>query len=105
PETLLVGVLSDSPDSTKGISRIKPTSGDTKVATLTVDDIPDVGTGLISLDVLMIADTDTGKLSDAQRVALKEWVTGGGRLIIIGGPGFQPTLAGLQDLAPFKAQS
>lgn len=104
-ETLLIGILSDAPATLDAISEVKPTYGETKVAILTVDDLPEVGMGWTSLDVLVISDVDTGQMSDAQQAALRDWVLGGGRLIIVGGPDFQRTLAGLQGITPLTGQS
>src|SRR5688572_692548 len=76
-QSLLIGVLSDTASQgLADIAKVKPSSGETKVATLTTDDLPATGAGWTSLDVLLIADTDTGQLSDEQQTALTEWVRG-----------------------------
>ncbi len=103
--TLLVGVWASSPAGAAGIGQVTPSSGETRVALLGPADLPAVSRGWSALDVLVIADVDTGVLSDSQRQALRDWVTGGGRLIIVGGPGFQRTLAGLRDVTPLIADS
>ena len=104
-QTLLIGLLSDAPQSLTSIGNVKPSSNTTRVAILTADDLPPLAVGWTSLDVLVIADADTGKLSAEQQVSLSNWVLGGGRLIIVGGPGYQRTLAGLQSVSPIVGQN
>ncbi len=97
---LLIGLLTDSPQPLADLALVKPTSGESKLAYLTVEDLPPLGQGWRSLDVLVISDFDTGQLSDEQRTAMQEWVLGGGRLLIAGGPAYQRTLAGLGEVSP-----
>lgn len=103
-QALLVGLLSDTPQSLGDIAAIRPSNGDTKVAVLTVDDLPPLGAGWTSLDVLVVSDVDTGQFSADQQTALRSWVFGGGRLIIVGGPGYPRTMAGLQAVSPLLPQ-
>lgn len=104
PTTLLVGVWSGSPQGLAGLALVEPSSGETRLATLTADDLPPDAKGWQALDVLAISDADTGALSPEQRAALEAWLAGGGRLIIVGGVGYQRTLAGLDGIAPVQAQ-
>lgn len=105
PTTLLIGVLSDSPQGLADLALVKPSSGETKVALLTAEDLPAIGEGWRALDVLVIADSDTGKLNAEQQAAMAEWVTSGGRLVLIGGPAYQRTLAGVGVLSPITVSS
>ena len=105
PTTLLIGVWSSTPQGLAGLALVEPSSGETRVATLTADDLPPDAKGWEALDVLAVSDVDTGALSAAQREALAMWLAGGGRLIIVGGVGYQRTLAGLVDVSPVRAEA
>jgi hypothetical protein len=101
--TLLVGVWSDTPGVLASWGKVKPSSGKSAIANLTVEDLPEAPEAWNALDVLVVSDTDTGKLSDAQRLALEGWVSQGGRLVIIGGASASRTLTGLADFSPMAA--
>ena len=106
-DTLLIGVWSDTPGipAFGSLGLLEPSSGEVAVATLTADDLPPQGMGWRALDVLIVSNVDSGKLSPDQREALEEWVLQGGRLIIVGGLSFQRTLSGLSDITPLRASS
>ena len=104
PTTLLIGVWRDAPQGLAAVARVEPARGGTRVGALAADGLPAEARGWEALDVLVVADADTGQLSLAQREALSAWVAGGGRLVIVGGLGFQRTLAGLADLTPVRAR-
>jgi len=96
PEEYLIGVMANLPP---------PTDSLVTVATITPEDIPDHGRGLMALDALVISGVDTGSFSQAQRQALAMWLANGGRLVVTGGPGWQKTAAGLQELLPLSPQA
>jgi hypothetical protein len=100
PTTLLIGILSDSPQPLADLADVKPSSGESRVAYLTPEDLPAEGQGWQALDILAISDTDTGQLTQEQQAAMEEWVVGGGRLVVMGGPSYQRNLAGLGTLSP-----
>ncbi len=100
PGDFIYGVLAASPSAFGGLANIDPASGSAFVAQLDLGDLPPAVKGWQSLDVLVVSDVDTGALSPEQRAALAGWVAGGGRLIVSGGPAWQKTAAGLQDLLP-----
>ncbi len=102
--TLLIGIWSSTPQSLVSLGLVVPSSGETAVALLTADDLPPVGEGWRALDVLAVSDVDTGQLTPEQRAAMRDWVLQGGRLIIVGGVGFQRTLSGLDDFTPVLAR-
>lgn len=81
---LYVGILSDSPDSLNYLNGVgvNYSSVRTKTFNLTADTMPDKAVGMDLLDVLLITDYDTRKLSDSQTDAIWEWVRGGGTLLI-----------------------
>jgi hypothetical protein len=102
---LLVGAWSDTPGALASLGKVKSTGGKATVATVTEVDLPPVADGWSALDVLVIYDADTGKLSPEQRAALRGWIEAGGRLIVAGGASFQRTLSGLSELTPLEATS
>jgi len=99
-QQLLIGLWSDSPASLAGLGAVKSSSGRAVAAVLNETDLPAIGEAWNALDVLVISDADTGKLSPDQRTALAQWVAQGGRLILCGGTNYQRTLAGVADLSP-----
>lgn len=98
--TLLIGLWSDTPQALMDFATLQPSSGQTRLALLTAADLPDVAAGWQALDVLVISDVDSGVLTPAQRTALRDWIAGGGRLIVTGGPNYARTVAGLGDVLP-----
>jgi len=99
---LIYGVLANSPSSFNNLVDVDPISGSAFVAQLEIADLPPVGQGWEALDVLVVSDMDMGSLSPEQHTALADWITGGGRLIVAGGPAWQKTAAGLSDLLPIS---
>lgn len=97
---LLFGQLVGSSAAFSFINNIDPLSGQAYVAQLVIEDLPPVSVAWQSLDVLIISDQDTGPLTPEQRAALKDWVTMGGQLVVMGGPSWQKTAAGLRELLP-----
>ncbi len=105
PQNLLIGLWSDSPATLASLGDVRSSAGKAATAQLTETDLPAVGEGWSALDVLVIADADTGKLTPDQRAALTYWVAQGGRLIVCGGTSYQRTLAGLGDISPVTPDS
>lgn len=103
PTTLLIGLWTDTPQALAALGAVEPSSGDTRIALLTADDLPDNAKAWAALDVLAIVNADTGPLTPEQRAALKSWIASGGRLIIGGGLNSQATLAGLGEVTPLAA--
>jgi hypothetical protein len=102
-EDRLIVVVSDPADSFNFLSDLRtPFGGKSYVAQMTPEQVPDHNAGLDSADVLIFDNIDTLTLSEAQRAAIREWVLGGGHLILGGGPGARLTLGGFNDLAPAR---
>jgi len=97
---LLFGVVASSTSPYNVLSELDPSQGAATVAELAVANLPDRVQAWQALDVLVIADVDSGTLSTNQRQALAAWVANGGQLLVAGGPGWQKTAAGLSDLLP-----
>lgn len=102
---LLIGVWSDQPGTLASLGKISTNGGAAAVATLTADDFPPVAQGWEALDVLVVSNADTGKLSPDQQAALLAWLNHGGRLIIAPGSNFQRTLAGLGAVSPITVNA
>lgn len=60
-----------------------PAHEDTLVVPLRVADLPDAWPGLMSYDALVWADEDPGALTARQEEAIRDWITGGGHLVIV----------------------
>ena len=56
-----------------------------------VTNLPDRGVGLEAVDLMLISNADSGQLSPDQRDAIRDWVLGGGHLIVAGGSRWQET--------------
>lgn len=100
PESMLFGVLTDKPNSYDILNSIQPLNGRVKVAQLRHEELPDRPQGWMMLDTLVVSDADTGLLTDAQRQSLSAWLTKGGKMLVLGGPQWPGTVAGLQEFLP-----
>ena len=94
---LWYGVLASSPTTFNILSQISTPNNAARTIPLDIQDIPERSHILRSLDVLIFSNIDSGKLTNPQRQAIKEWVAGGGRLILTGGADWQKTAAGFLD--------
>lgn len=103
-DAMIFGVLSDNPSAYGLISEVEPIGGIIGISQLTIADLPDRVQGW-TLDALLVADTDTGPMTEAQRDALDSWLAGGGTLLFVGGPRWQGAAAGLKGLLPVEPSS
>jgi hypothetical protein len=99
----LYGILASSPSAFNSLADIDPINGQGYVAQLEPGDLPPLAAGWKALDLLVISDVDTGAFSPEQRQALEDWVLQGGHLVVVGGPAWQKTSAGLGPLLPLAA--
>jgi hypothetical protein len=98
-DAFLLGVVSDTPDLLNALGGTNLGAGGTAPATVThlaVAQLPP-GAGLGGLDALVVAGTDTSRLTPEQHDAIAAWTLRGGALVIAGGAG---PAAGLVDLLP-----
>lgn len=102
PDAYLVGVLAANPSAFNILATLSTGGIRPNIAQLQLADLSGRPHGLNMLDMLVISDVDTGLLSEAQRQALGDWVTQGGKLVVTGGPGWQKTAAGLTELLPLR---
>lgn len=97
----LVVIASDPPDAFNFIGDVRTLNGNaTMLAQLRLDQFPDRTAGLDMVDVIVFNSVDTSALTPSQLNAIKQWVVGGGHLILAGGPNAALVLAGLTDIAP-----
>ncbi len=90
PQDYLVGTLVSDPNSLASLNNVKvgPLRSRVTAIPMTLADIPDKPEGLRSLNAIILGDTPTDSLSGLQRLALKNWVSMGGELLLMGGPGW-----------------
>lgn len=97
---LLYGVVSPDPGALAFLATIPGVRPGATVAFLSLDDLPEVASAWNALDVLVLDDTDTSRLTAAQKDAMRAWIESGGQLIVTGGPGGPQTAAGVAELLP-----
>ncbi len=101
-DDLLYGVVSPEAGALAYLSTIPGGREDAAVAFLSLDELPDIAPGWQALDVLVLDDTDTSRLSREQREALSAWIENGGQLVVTGGPGGATTAAGVAEFLPVR---
>ena len=102
---LVVGVVSENPAKIVTELKLLPsvTGAPAAIATLTTDDLPDRLQAWAALDRLIWQDVDASSLTPAQLAALRGWIAGGGRLVIVGGTAGADSLAAFpDDLLPYR---
>lgn len=100
PENRLVlGVLSDSPDSLNYLKLSKYNAEPIELITLEEENLPTDSTGLEMFDVLLINDYNLSTVSVEKQQALKNWVRSGGHLMLGSAPGLPQQLGELQNLS------
>jgi hypothetical protein len=102
---LLVGVIAEHPDRIIGDLGVltNPNTVPPTIVALTVDTLPERVEALSAIDRLVWQDVDASDLSPAQLAALRGWVAGGGRLVIVGGTGGPGLLSAFPDeLLPYR---
>lgn len=102
---LVVGILAEKP---QGVIRELNLGAGTNglapaIVSLGVADLPDRLEAWGTLDRLIWQDVDSSSLTPQQLTALRGWIAGGGRLVIVGGTAGIGTLSGFpDDLLPFR---
>ncbi|MFQ5613469.1 MAG: hypothetical protein ACE5H9_15195 [Anaerolineae bacterium] len=98
----LVGVVAGDPSLLNALAGLNTAGGNrVAVAHLDLEDLPPLPQAWAGLDMLVVNDVDTSRLTPAQQEALANWVSFGGRLVVGGGPGAAQTIAGLKSLLYF----
>lgn len=92
----LIGVVTVEPTAFAALNGLAfPKRADTRLLSLSLDQLPERAEALRSLDCLILSGVDTSTLTPAQGQAIQLWVESGGRLLIGGGAGAWRTLSGL----------
>jgi hypothetical protein len=102
---LVVGVVSENPAKIVSELKLLPSPGGAPaaIATLTTDDLPERLQAWAPLDRLIWQDVDASSLTPAQLAALRGWIAGGGRLVIVGGTAGADSLAAFpDDILPYR---
>lgn len=102
---LMVGVVAERPAAIVAGLKLPANAFGTSpaIVTLALADLPHRAEGWSSLDRLVWQDVDSNQLSIAQLTALRQWIAGGGRLVIVGGTAGIGTLSAFpDDLLPFR---
>lgn len=94
PEVVFAGILTDDTDSISYIS----STGLAKMFLLDETTLPSTAAGLDSLDLIMISNFNTDRLSDEQIHALSEWTKKGGTLVFGTGATAAKTLSAFQGI-------
>ena len=97
---LLAAVVTDAPGGSVDLTGIDLAGGSSYQANWSVENIPPLADALLGLDLMVITDVDTGRLSVQQQQAIADWVLAGGHLVVAGGPNYRLTTAGVADLLP-----
>lgn len=105
---LVVGVIAERPQAL--VSQINlpanPFGAQPALVPLSVADLPTRTEGWSTLDRLVWQDIDSNELSPDQIDAMRRWVAGGGRLVIVGGSAGIGTLSAFpDDLLPYRPSS
>lgn len=105
PTQLVVGVVAERPGDIVGSVNLLPNQNGfaPMLVALGPDDLPARVEAWGALDRLIWQDVDAGRLSTEQLDALRGWVAGGGRLVIVGGTAGPSSLAAMPDaLLPYR---
>lgn len=105
PLQLVVGVVAEQPGPIIGNLALltDPNAARPAVVALRPDMLPVRPEAWAALDRLVWQDVDAAALSAEQLAALRTWVAGGGRLLIVGGTGGPTTLGAFpDDLLPYR---
>ncbi|KNF08154.1 protein of unknown function DUF1355 [Gottschalkia purinilytica] len=109
-EKLLIGVLSDNYDSLAYLNNIpflqsNEKKKESKVKTIKLkENFPYESAQLKTLDIIVINDFATEKLTKEQVKELEKWIRSGGNLIIGTGDSYEKTLKGLNTINYFKGE-
>lgn len=99
-DQLLYGVAGSDPGALAFLEMIPGRRSDAAVAFLDLADLPEVSSAWNALDVLVLDDIDTSRLTAGQKEAMRAWIESGGQLVVTGGPGGPQTAAGVAELLP-----
>jgi hypothetical protein len=102
---LVVGILAERPAAIVSQIHIPANQFGTApvIVPLTLADLPERSEGWGVLDRLVWQDIDSNQLTSGQLTALRRWLAGGGRLVIVGGSAGIGTLSAFpDDILPYR---
>jgi hypothetical protein len=105
PTQLVVGIVAEQPGDLVGNLGLLPNQNNLApvVLPLSPEDLPERVEAWATLDRLVWQDTDASRLSAAQVAAMRGWIAGGGRLVIVGGTAGPSILSSFPDeLLPYR---
>ena len=104
-DDLLYGIVTPAAGGLAFLETIPGSRSDATAAFLTLEDLPEVSSAWDALDVLVLDDTDTSRLTAGQVDAMRAWIESGGQLVVTGGPGGPKTAAGVAELLPATVEA
>jgi hypothetical protein len=99
-DELLYGVVGGQAGRLGFLDHVDGGRGRAAVAFLNLEDLPEAPSAWNALDILIVADADTGQLSPVQLEALNGWLATGGQLVVTGGSSWQKNSSGLAAWLP-----
>ncbi len=105
PTQLIVGIVAERPGPLVAAARGLATGPTVAPALITLapSDLPERVEAWSALDRLVWQDVDSSALSANQLAALRAWLVGGGRLVLLGGTGGLGSLTRFpDDILPFR---
>jgi hypothetical protein len=108
PTQLVVGIVAERPGDIIGDLDLLPNINNVKPVTIALDPagLPTRVEAWGALDRLIWQDTDSASLSGEQLAAMRGWIAGGGRLIIVGGTAGPSSLSAFPDaILPYRPTS
>jgi len=102
---LVVGVVAERPQGLISQIELPPNTmgAQAAIVPLAVADLPERAEGWAVLDRLVWQDVDSNHLTSLQLTAMRNWLAGGGRLVIVGGSAGIGTLSAFpDDVLPYR---
>lgn len=102
---MVVGIVAERPGDVIGDLDLLPNMNNVKPVTVGLDvaDLPNRVEAWGALDRLIWQDMDSAQLDNGQIAALRGWVAGGGRLVIVGGTAGPASLSAFpDDILPYR---
>ncbi|MGK2849397.1 MAG: hypothetical protein ACSLFN_00560 [Candidatus Limnocylindrales bacterium] len=97
---MVIGIVAERPGEIVGGLDLPANQNNVAPLTVALDvaDLPERVEAWNTLDRLVWQDTDASQMTPEQLAALRGWVAGGGRLVIVGGTSGPSSLSGFPDL-------
>lgn len=96
----LYAVVSDGNAATLALNGVAPARFAAFSTRWSTDNVPDYAAALHALDSIILYNVDSSSFTTRQRAALLDWTALGGHLLIVGGPRWQATASGFDEILP-----